>query len=391
MKINESSNNTTRTLVTRRLWRRLEEPRKIKLWYWLLPLLWLLLLLFGWFKIAPAMQNQIEENVSSTLLNVADAKDRYVISEVKADGQNVLVKAIASLDQKDFIKNTVSETTCDSWLAKQLKCPINVRVELEKPAEVVKAPIVEKPPEVVEPTKVSHDFSFVKSTEGISLNGEIATSDVKNQVINEAKRFYTISNDNLTITNLPQKFDDDWAYSSAWSLLKPLNEGHIEWTNGLLSITGEVDEENESVIRDFFNDSTFSNRLAALDLTVITVIDKCNERFVDVLSVSKIKFDTGSARISSESDSLLSELAALAQECNTKLSIEGHTDNVGSAQINERLSLARATSVVTSLIEKGVAPELLQAKGMGENVPIADNESELGRQENRRIEIKAIN
>ena len=71
-----------------------------------------------------------------------------------------------------------------------------------------------------------------------------------------------------------------------------------------------------------------------------------------------------------------------------KIEISGHTDNTGSAATNESLSQQRASAVVAYLVTKGINTSRLTAKGYGSKKPIASNESESGRQQNRRTEFK---
>jgi outer membrane protein OmpA-like peptidoglycan-associated protein len=67
--------------------------------------------------------------------------------------------------------------------------------------------------------------------------------------------------------------------------------------------------------------------------------------------------------------------------------IEGHTDNVGSAQFNQNLSLKRAESVRRYLADHGVQSQRLTVSGLGFERPVASNESATGRQQNRRVEV----
>ncbi|NJN78478.1 MAG: OmpA family protein [Saprospiraceae bacterium] len=69
-----------------------------------------------------------------------------------------------------------------------------------------------------------------------------------------------------------------------------------------------------------------------------------------------------------------------------KIQINGHTDNVGNPETNQKLSLNRATAVMNYLIENGIETDRLTAKGFGENQPIDTNETEIGRKNNRRTE-----
>jgi len=70
--------------------------------------------------------------------------------------------------------------------------------------------------------------------------------------------------------------------------------------------------------------------------------------------------------------------------------IEGHTDAVGNAVQNERLSELRAESVRDFLVSHGVDPEQLEAVGFGEQRPVADNSTPAGRARNRRVEIHPL-
>jgi len=70
--------------------------------------------------------------------------------------------------------------------------------------------------------------------------------------------------------------------------------------------------------------------------------------------------------------------------------IEGHTDSTGTPLANQALSRARAEAVRMALIQRGIAPDRLQAQGLGNEQPLADNHSADGRARNRRIEFRAI-
>ncbi|MFG4004355.1 OmpA family protein [Flavobacterium aquidurense] len=75
---------------------------------------------------------------------------------------------------------------------------------------------------------------------------------------------------------------------------------------------------------------------------------------------------------------------------NAKFSIEGHTDSTGSAKINDKLSKERAEAVMNALIQRGVNPENLEAKGFGSSQPVASNKTAAGKAQNRRTEIRHI-
>lgn len=101
-----------------------------------------------------------------------------------------------------------------------------------------------------------------------------------------------------------------------------------------------------------------------------------------------INFATGKSAIASESLSIIDEMAKmLTANPSLKISIEGHTDNVGTAAANKALSENRAKSVLSALTTKGVDASRLSAKGWGQEKPIADNSTDDGKAKNRRVEI----
>ena len=104
-----------------------------------------------------------------------------------------------------------------------------------------------------------------------------------------------------------------------------------------------------------------------------------------------IFFDTDKATLRDASRSELDRLYEIMQDYpNIRVEISGHTDNVGSAEYNKKLSERRAKAVVDYLLEKGISKDRFEYKGLGFDQPIATNETEEGRQKNRRTEFKII-
>jgi outer membrane protein OmpA-like peptidoglycan-associated protein/Tfp pilus assembly protein PilF len=102
-------------------------------------------------------------------------------------------------------------------------------------------------------------------------------------------------------------------------------------------------------------------------------------------------FNTGSAELNPESFPELDRLTqALQQSPHLNIRIDGHTDSVGDASSNKILSENRAKSVYNYLIKQGIQANRLQYQGFGETVPVADNQAEEGRKQNRRTEITLL-
>jgi OOP family OmpA-OmpF porin len=102
----------------------------------------------------------------------------------------------------------------------------------------------------------------------------------------------------------------------------------------------------------------------------------------------KVQFATGSDRIDGRSNQLLDQIgqAMVANPQVKHIRVEGHTDNVGEPRINQKLSEERAASVREALIKRGVEPDRLSTRGLGETRPIAPNKAPAGRAKNRRVE-----
>jgi OmpA-OmpF porin, OOP family len=101
-----------------------------------------------------------------------------------------------------------------------------------------------------------------------------------------------------------------------------------------------------------------------------------------------INFDTNKSELKADGDATVKEIVAMMKSApDLKLSIEGHTDNVGTPAANLKLSEARATAVMDAVVRAGIDKARLSAKGLGQTTPIADNRSDEGRAKNRRVEL----
>jgi outer membrane protein OmpA-like peptidoglycan-associated protein len=101
-----------------------------------------------------------------------------------------------------------------------------------------------------------------------------------------------------------------------------------------------------------------------------------------------INFETGKAEVKPDSMPTVAEIVALMKaNGDLKISLEGHTDNVGTPAANKTLSEARAKAVMAEVVKGGVDAGRLGAVGWGQEKPVADNRTEEGRAKNRRVEI----
>lgn len=117
----------------------------------------------------------------------------------------------------------------------------------------------------------------------------------------------------------------------------------------------------------------------------------CVDRLNTVMLESEIGFEPGGARIAGDIDPVLQELGPIMDECaDFQIEIAGHTDAQGSDDLNMELSLGRAEAVLNALREAGLPVGNMIAEGYGETRPIAENDTQEGRDANRRIEMTLL-
>lgn len=157
-----------------------------------------------------------------------------------------------------------------------------------------------------------------------------------------------------------------------------INQSSRELVSQLESIKGVRQVHNALVVIDPSvlerqQAQRFSSSLAAID-------------------VSNISFEPGSINFTAGSDSALSQLLSLMKESPSgRIRIEGHTDNTGPDTVNLRVSRERATAVANYLMARGIPADRLVVTGYGSTQPVAPNDTEAGRAQNRRIEINETN
>ena len=109
------------------------------------------------------------------------------------------------------------------------------------------------------------------------------------------------------------------------------------------------------------------------------------------VALTGVLFDFNKSTLKPESFPVLQRvLPLLSKRPALKLEVQGHTDNVGGDEYNQTLSEARATSVVSWLTQHGATTDRLSSKGYGKTMPVADNRTDEGRAQNRRVEISNL-
>jgi outer membrane protein OmpA-like peptidoglycan-associated protein len=224
-----------------------------------------------------------------------------------------------------------------------------------------------------------------------------ASGDVESTVLKETREQLTakgfgwakvdVSGQNVTLSGLPPKPGDGAAaLGAARAAACPSWAGPLTCA---VQVNGQFSEAAAAAPAPATMPATPATP-GAPTAAVVVAAQACEKSMADVVAKSKIVFATSSAVISAASASVLDALAASARNCPGKIRIEGHTDSRGVPESNKTLSLARATSVRTALTARGIPEQQMQAQGFGADAPIADNGSDAGRAQNRRIEFRVV-
>lgn len=204
--------------------------------------------------------------------------------------------------------------------------------------------------------------------DGLSDSDEIKVNKT-NPLKSDSDGDGLLDKEEITLGTNPQKIDSDG------DGLNDADEVKKYKTNPLIADT------DGGSVNDFIEVHRGTNPLNAQDDEILEI----NENTPIILE--GVTFQSGSAVIGTSSEVILIKaLNTLNAYPDLRVEIRGYTDNTGSTIINNRLSQKRAESVKQWLVERGIAPTRVSAKGYGPSSPIADNSTKEGRAKNRRIE-----
>lgn len=191
----------------------------------------------------------------------------------------------------------------------------------------------------------------------------------------------------------------DWGMKVLLALdaLGYLENGLIELTDSALSLRGRTyDGAVRSQIVALLDDRLGGHLPYDLNINVVDrptpeetrlTPSECLRAINGALGDRKIGFEPGSARLNIDGRAILDDIADALRDCpELPLEIGGHTDSQGREVMNEQLSKARAETIISELRARRILTQSFRAVGYGESRPIADNDTEEGREENRRIE-----
>jgi OOP family OmpA-OmpF porin len=143
---------------------------------------------------------------------------------------------------------------------------------------------------------------------------------------------------------------------------------------------------------DIFAAPAQSYKLWIVEVAAMKQVVKANKLLEEInrngFIALYINFDTGKADLKADGKATVGEIATMLKSApSLNIAVEGHTDNVGQAAANKKLSEQRARSVMAAIVAAGIDAKRVTAAGFGQERPVADNRSEDGRAKNRRVEL----
>lgn len=247
------------------------------------------------------------------------------------------------------------------------------------------------------------EFVATLSPEGlVQVRGRVGSELARETLDSFAKARFS-SRSVHTTARVAEGLPRDWALRTLTGLevLTYLSNGAVTVTPDALTVSGDTGRQDASAMISRFlaeklgEGSKFSINVTykeELDpIASIPTPEECEERIAEVQSGRKINFEPGSSTIDGNGAAIMDDIAEILRECGEmRIEIGGHTDSQGREEMNERLSQERAQAVLNELRTRRVLTSSFTAKGYGESQPIADNDTEEGRESNRRIEFRLL-
>ncbi|MFB2594065.1 OmpA family protein [Paracoccus sp. p4-l81] len=237
---------------------------------------------------------------------------------------------------------------------------------------------------------------------GIALSGQVVDDRQRDAIEAYARARFGSDKVDLALksdADLPQ----GWAIRviAALEALGTLSDGQVEVTPDLLRVTGESgDAKASDTVAGLLSDrlapgAPYELRIAydrRLDPTLgLPSGDECVDDLNNILGRSEFSFAPNKTALDGDPAPTIAAIGQRMADCaDFRMEIGGHTDSQGSEGFNQTLSEGRAKSVLTALAEANIPTAHLTARGYGESQPIASNDTEEGRDTNRRIEFRLL-
>lgn len=245
-------------------------------------------------------------------------------------------------------------------------------------------------------------FATLDEDGRVELRGRLPDGPVGRSVEAFARALFGAAQTDIAtrpVTDLPE----GWSIRAMAALeaLSQLNDGRITLEPERLLVQGRTGDANAgSDLTRFLAEELGQAAAFDLDVTYVEALDpvaslptpeECVARIQTIQAETKIIFAPGSVEISDTAGEILDRIAAVLPDCrHVRMEISGHTDSQGREEMNLNLSQSRADAVLNGLLARNVLVSNLNAQGYGESQPIAPNDTEEGRELNRRIEFRLL-
>lgn len=247
------------------------------------------------------------------------------------------------------------------------------------------------------------EFVATLSPEGsVQLRGRLTNDRTREAVESYAKARFGIDRV-YPATRLDSELPDGWPLRvlAGVEALSLLNNGSVVVQPDFVDVRGvtgdrQSREKISRILSDKLGDAENYNVVVSYVETLDPLIEQmtpeaCVGGINALLEETKITFAPGSATMDAGASGTIGKMADILRECkDIPMEIGGHTDSQGREGMNQQLSQSRANAVLNALMARRVLTSNLTAHGYGETVPIADNETEEGREANRRIEFTLV-
>ncbi|MFN4101878.1 MAG: OmpA family protein [Pararhodobacter sp.] len=239
------------------------------------------------------------------------------------------------------------------------------------------------------------EYLFRRSGSQLTLDGRIPGEPLRSRLL-EAARGLQASAAVTDITDHMELHPGDAPEGfealalQSLDLLAACERGTSSYVDNAYSLHCEAEDEAVAALTERASADLPEGVTSDIDILSREAVLTCEAELASLLEATRMEFDSGSATIQIASGPVLDLTAHAAADCPGTLRVEGHTDNTGSLELNQTLSLLRAEAVRAALIHRGVPSDRLIAEGYGPTRPIGDNATPEGRASNRRIELSIV-
>ncbi len=253
-------------------------------------------------------------------------------------------------------------------------------------------------PEADGDAEAAQEFTATLSPEGLlQMRGRLSNEIARNTTHSYARARFGSESSHMA-ARLDDTLPPSWPFRVMAGLdaLSLLHNGVLLITPDSVAVSGRTGStESNARIAQLLADKLSQTDHFSIDVTYVEALDplaalpsieECMANIVALQDETKIAFEPGKGTLDDSAGAVMDALATHLEDCaDLQIEIQGHTDSQGRESMNQALSQTRAQAVLTALQDRRVLTSGFTAIGYGESQPIADNETDVGREANRRI------